>query len=446
MSQKEETNNCEAGPSVQTEAASSGDELDEPVRAPCNRSVYLITYSKADLNKVPTRERYAEIILDGFSKGVAKIVQYAVCREEHKDGTPHYHMCLKLNKQRRWKGVRNIISQRYKINVNFSDKHSNYYACYCYIKKCNNEYIESDGHPHLANPPRTAAATEQRRQSNNRGRRKSFDALDLSEIIVQKNIRSKNELLKLAQQQRKNGKRDLALYILNNTDKCVKIIETTWEMEAAESTVKRSQQTRMSIVTSFINKCSIENCKWYDLALQTLMNNNINLNEFAKAIRDTLKLGRGKGRNLMIAGPANCGKTFLLKPLTKIFKSFVNPASGSFAWVGIEDAEIIYLNDFRWNDKIIQWQDLLRLLEGDAVHFPAPKTHYSKDILLEKDTPIFCTSIAPIIRVTNGCLNQAETDMMRVRWHIFTFYYQIEVSEMVEIPPCESCFATLILM
>ena len=217
-------------------------------------------------------------------------------------------------------------------------------------------------------------------------------------------------------------------------------------MEAAESTVERSNHTRMNILTSFLNNCTIENCKWYELALETLLNNNINLNAFSNAIKDALTLGRGKGRNIMIAGPANCGKTFIFKPLIKIFNSFVNPASGSFAWVGIEDAEIIYLNDFRWNDKIIQWQDLLRLLEGDAVHFPAPKTHYTKDILLEKDTPIFCTSIAPIIKVQNGGFNQAETEMMRVRWNIFKFFYQIEVKDMVDILPCESCFARLILM
>ena len=143
MADKEKTSDCQPGPSVQTEQVSSSDEVDEPVRAPCNRSVYLITYSKADMKKVPSREKYAEIILEGFSKGVAKVLQYAVCKEQHKDGTPHYHMCLKLNKQRRWKGVRNILSNRYKINVNFSDKYNNYYACYMYIKKCDSNYVVS---------------------------------------------------------------------------------------------------------------------------------------------------------------------------------------------------------------------------------------------------------------------------------------------------------------
>ena len=91
-------------------------------------------------------------------------------------------------------------------------------------------------------------------------------------------------------------------------------------------------------------------------------------------------------------------------------------------------------------------QDLLRLLEGDAVHFAAPITHYTKDILLEKETPIFCTSITPIIKAHRSTFNQAETDMMPVRWHIFKFSYKIDSSDMIDIPPCPSCFARLIVM
>ena len=93
--------------------------------------------------------------------------------------------------------------------------------------------------------------------------------------------------------------------------------------------------------------------------------------------------GRGKGRNVMIIGPANCGKTFILKPLCDIFNAFVNPASGTFSWVGVEEAEIIFLNDFRWSERIIPLQDLLRLLEGDTIHIATPKTHFAQDIILQ---------------------------------------------------------------
>ena len=236
------------------------------------------------------------------------------------------------------------------------------------------------------------------------------------------------------------------MYVLNNTDKCVKILETAWEMEEAEGNIERSHRTRIDILHKAMSKeCEDPSCQWMNMAKDTLTKNGIDIGDFAQSVRDTLIKGRGKGRNIIIIGTANCGKTFMLAPLLKIFKAFVNPASGSFAWVGIENAEIIYLNDFRWNDKIIQWQDFLRLLEGDAVHFPAPKTHYAQDILLTADTPIFATSIRAITRYQNASMAQGETEMVRVRWKVFQFYHQIAIDVMVDSTPCESSFVKLVM-
>ena len=50
----------------------------------------------------------------------------------------------------------------------------------------------------------------------------------------------------------------------------------------------------------------------------------------------------------------------------------------------MEKKECIFFNGFQRNDIIIPWHDLL-LLEGKPVHFPAPKSHFSYDILLDAD-------------------------------------------------------------
>ena len=54
----------------------------------------------------------------------------------------------------------------------------------------------------------------------------------------------------------------------------------------------------------------------------------------------------------------------------------------------------LFLNDFRWSEKLISQQDPLKLLEGDALHIAAPKTHFLIDIVIYNDTPIFATSIS----------------------------------------------------
>ena len=110
-------------------------------------------------------------------------------------------------------------------------------------------------------------------------------------------------------------------------------------------------------------------------ALELLDKSRIEREEFSTAIKELPEKGRGKGRNISLTGPTNCGKTCVLNPLTKIFDAFCNPTTGSFAWIGVEEREIIFLNDFRWDKSVIPWADMLLLLEGQLVHFPAPKTH-----------------------------------------------------------------------
>ena len=102
-------------------------------------------------------------------------------------------------------------------------------------------------------------------------------------------------------------------------------------------------------------------------------------------------------------GPANCGKPFIVSPLKVIYKAFSNPAPGSFARIGAEEAEIIYLNDFWWHPKIIAWPQFLQALEGDTVHLPAPKNLCSKDIELSKETPFFCDLGCPTGATERGC-------------------------------------------
>ena len=138
-------------------------------------------------------------------------------------------------------------------------------------------------------------------------------------------------------------------------------------------------------------------------------------------------------------------RLFLLNPLNLIYKTFSNPASTSFAWIGAEQDECIFLNDFRWSPSIIQWHDFLLLLEGQLVHLPAPKSHYAKDIAFDKDTPIFATGKNPIIFVRNSTIDEKESEMMAVRWKIFRFHAQIPQERQKEIPPCGKCFATLVL-
>ena len=145
--------------------------------------------------------------------------------------------------------------------------------------------------------------------------------------------------MSLVQVQREEGKRDLPLYVLNNIDRCVKLIATTWEMQCTKEERERSSKTCIQILRESLEGC---NGRWIQLARETLSRNGLGLGEFSRAVVTLMTSGRGKHRNILITGPANCGKSFLLNPLQMIFRSFTNPAQNTFAWIGVEMAEVIY--------------------------------------------------------------------------------------------------------
>ena len=221
-------------------------------------------------------------------------------------------------------------------------------------------------------------------------------------------------------------------------------------MESAKERRARREKAGIELLNEARESSCVEGCNglWLQLAKEVFDNNGVILKSFQQAVINLLTRGRGKYRNTMIIGPANCGQTFILNPITKIFTTISNSASSSFAWVDAEKAECLLLNDFRWSQAIIPWHDLLLLLEGQLVHLPAPKTHYAKDIhvCFAGDTPIFATAKNPICYFKNGCIDDRETEMMAVRWKIFRFNCQnILEAQQKELDSCSRCFADLIL-
>jgi predicted ATPase with chaperone activity len=119
-----------------------------------------------------------------------------------------------------------------------------------------------------------------------------------------------------ASAQKKEGKTDLAEFIINRGTKVVnEIITNAWHMENAEETMRQKEKSRTEILNdAFESQCSCKNeGEWETCALETLYNDIPPL-QFSTYAKELLPKGRSKHRNLMLTGPTNCGKTFLLNP------------------------------------------------------------------------------------------------------------------------------------
>lgn len=150
-----------------------------------------------------------------------------------------------------------------------------------------------------------------------------------------------------------------------------------------------------------------------------LANQEITPKVFCRALYEALSKWQGKFCNIYVHGSSNCGRSFILSPLKVIFNTFSNPAMGSFAWIGAEQAEVIFLNDFRLDPKLIAWADLSQTLEGDVVHHPAPKTFCQRDLELTVDTHFFTMADTPIVLISwriSG-LNEYRNDGWKKKSH-----------------------------
>ena len=159
------------------------------------RSVYLITYSRADIERF-TKENFAHIVKEKFEE--AHVLQWACCRELHRDGGYHFHMCIKLNKIKRWLAIKQLIHEEHDIVVHFSSTHTDYYSAWNYVQK-DWDFVQSEGHPDLlsAGVPRTTRALEVRRRrrgdgnSSERNKKSKLTNLIISDTILENNKKFK---------------------------------------------------------------------------------------------------------------------------------------------------------------------------------------------------------------------------------------------------------------
>ena len=127
------------------------------------RIVYILTYSRADINKFPTRKSFADAVLQAWMASGYAVEHWVVSLEEHsmeQSGSEainrpyHYHMALKLKRRGRWIQVRKYLEKEFGIQVNFSDHHNTYYSGYRYITKEDEEPLHSEPHPYAMRPRR----------------------------------------------------------------------------------------------------------------------------------------------------------------------------------------------------------------------------------------------------------------------------------------------------
>ena len=148
--------------------------------------------------------------------------------------------------------------------------------------------------------------------------------MEVSEFLVAKKIKRKDELFAIAREQSKEGKKDLASFVLSRSAKSLDdLIYNNWQMENLVEKLTREKLSRLEIIEKASKEQCAENCdgQWFQSAYEVFSNNHIHPYVFADSLRSLIIKERGKLQNILLIGPAGCGKT-LLKAFRISFQNF----------------------------------------------------------------------------------------------------------------------------
>lgn len=444
-------------------------------------TVYLVTFSHAERGEIENKRKFGEILEEAFNEsfGPGTVLFWAAAQEPHAGEGHHFHATLKLDRARRFSKPSQWLRSR-GINVHFAEGaeegsegegNRGYHGALSYISKHDTTVVKSSGHPATVEEPRTASASRVHRESNRlkrsrfladsagegegrepqaEGKAVKLSKSDVGAIVLESGIHTFKELMVEAERRRRAGDNTLSDFILNRGQKAAEeVVKLANEMSTSIEEVADSQRSRVDVIKAcLVGACT---CKdpglWRRLAEATLADNDIYASEFCGAVVDLLINGRSKGRNIFLVGKANCGKSFMVRPLERMYRALVNPASNSFSFAGIDGKEIVLLDDFRFtNGKPIQWADLLLLLDGGTVNFSLPRTHYASDVCVPASNtiPVFCTGKAVPLFTVGGQVDSGESEMLRIRFRVFAFCKQITRERACECSPCSRCFSEML--
>ena len=138
------------------------------------------------------------------------------------------------------------------------------------------------------------------------------------------------KLMQTALQRSENGEQDLQAFAFKKSPKVLsEIIATKRKIQATPEIVAQEQCNRMSITYNHAAGEYAANCQgeWIRCIKKILQNNETTVFFFTCALRNAFLKCRQKNTSILIVGPTNCWKSFLLNQLELIFKAFFNPST-----------------------------------------------------------------------------------------------------------------------
>lgn len=407
-----------------------------------------------------TRESFLEACRAAHTAAGIDVVEGAVFLEKHVrtdnagQRLVHLNALVRAGVQYTWRGVGKKLFELYKIRVDFAS-HIRTWVDGVIYGFCPSEHKpreELDANYIQWSPHENPMAFEEvlpLRLRSGATRQTRLTPLQVYDLCTTRGVKDVESAWSLAKAMEEEGDRGLLAWLLECRDVEGFVAKVCMANESAENK-RRENLGRLGLLREAARQaCTCDTPgQWGHLARATLWRNGL-MGPFQKAMYDTLERGREKKTNLFLLGPANAGKSFLVKPLTLLFRCYSRPDGGTHQLETLIAKELVYLNDFTWDEKWLGWAYLKTFMEGDHVSVARPKNR-GGNVEFTRDSPIIGTCCAPIqlfarVHGNHFALHQAETDQMDARATYLRMDVPMPADAIVKCNACTKCAAVLYL-
>lgn len=401
-----------------------------------------------------TRNAFSQLAVQVHKDCGVHILETANFLELHASGKPHLNVLARASSQYRWKKIAEAFFNSHRIRVNFAPHIKKWvdgivYGCVASEHKGPHELDQSPTqwaeHGH---PLQFDEVLPKKWRAQGFVRKVKMTHFTFLDTCRRHGLRNERDLWALAGDLEQKGDGALTSFMMEN-DVGVALERVAKAMDAKEAT-RRSKMTRLEILQEYraTKTCTCSqpgSC--YKLMKEVLGKNGVD-GEFQKLVVATLSTGREKATNLCIVGGTNMAKSFVLKPLFIIYKTYTRPDGGSYQLENLLGKEVVFLNDFEYDEsaqKWMPWQYFKNFLEGEKVAVARPKNR-GGNVDFESDAPVFMTAPQEVALYRGKLRDEYETSQMnsRVKYIPFRFTFSKQAG-VPEVKPCGHCGARVYL-
>jgi hypothetical protein len=459
-----------------------------------NQHVYLASVSRVlpetlaatDLCDITviTRQQIGEMFLDAVNNpaiqgagrprkdDVGRVEKIVVFKELHEDGTPHFHVAIKLRWNMRFAAVEKTLRSRHKLPSHWSCSHRLFCSAvrYGHIPSEKKPVVDTEPWQWTASgkeldlfaesqDPYNAEAQRKRREKKDadaiaQGRRATFGKFDLNNVILSKHLHTKAALLAYVQDY---GTAAMQSYVSNNQGELNQIIKEAQEWEDAKRAARKEAQTDWELLV----EASEQNCTHgpscsYAQAAKTIFAENsgtVSQTKLAAALRDIIQNGPKKTcRVPFLVGPSNCGKSTLLYPFDDLYgpKNVLHkPAlgSGCGSLRNITSKRFLFWDDFRpveyAHEKTVTVSTFLSLFIGKHAEIQVSQSFSDGNIDVQWQRG--CVFTAKKLGLWAATKNVSDEDVRHLRNRVEEFEFTEVVSALHDVESCAPCMAKWII-